>query len=299
MGFLLGPSNMFAWFISRLVHCSMIPVRPFWLHKKSIFEDHFKAMIHGQWKVHIELLWRQTFLRNRMRINDLTTNNQFHAIFQWSWYLVMVSKHEKSYMTSNKRMNYIIYANCDAFGHVQRISRWTNLLHSKSSCIWAQMTQLITWKAFITSKNIRGQIPLSNQMIEKSADPWHNEFRHLIGHFPIWLIYWLDILVWHFACTTFSGFQRILSTSKGHKSVSTFTPFIQRSRRPQTFQRNIFKYHKLFYNSLSGMIYVWKSNFYQITNFEQRRKLVISDHSYLFPIFRDNEILNPIFREFL
>lgn len=47
------------------------------------------------------------------------------------------------------------------------------------------------------------------------------------------------------------------------------------------------------------MIYVWKSNFYQITIFEQRRKLVIYNHSYLFPIFRVNEILNPIFREFL
>ena len=96
----------------------------------------------------------------------------------------------------------------------------------------AYPTLTFVWLFFhtykVTSKSVRGQIPLSNQMIEKSADPWHNEFRHLIGHFPIWLIYWLDILVWHFAGTTFSGFQRILSTSKGHKCVSTFTPFIQR-----------------------------------------------------------------------
>ena len=99
-----------------------------------------------------------------------------------------------------------------------------------------------------TSKSVPDWVPLLGRLTQKSADPCHNEFRHSIGYFKIWLIYWLDILVWHFASTTFSGFQRILSTSKGHRSVSTFTPFIQRFRRPQPFQRNIFKYHRLYSN---------------------------------------------------
>ena len=52
VGFLLGPSNMFARFIPRLVHCSMIPFRPLWLHKKSIFviKGHFQ-LISGQYRV--------------------------------------------------------------------------------------------------------------------------------------------------------------------------------------------------------------------------------------------------------
>lgn len=46
VGFLLGPSNMFARFIPWLVHCSMIPFRPLWLKIESIFviKGHFQVI---------------------------------------------------------------------------------------------------------------------------------------------------------------------------------------------------------------------------------------------------------------
>ena len=86
--------------------------------------------------------------------------------------------------------------------------------HFSKNTVAISYTKHINYLNSVVRSRCRSVIWPRSQLILDimNSATWLVTFQQsFFGWYILW--YWL---AWHFACTTFSGFQRILSTSKGH-----------------------------------------------------------------------------------